>query len=81
MFYNCRSLVTLTMNKFDPIKIKIEQMSYLFYNCTRIVNLNIFLSINFTNEKIIDMKGIFQNCESLVTLNLALFYTPNEEII
>ena len=49
-------------------------MSYIFYNCYSLKELNLF---NFNTNNVIDISYMFCNCSSLKELNLFNFNTNN----
>ena len=52
---------------------KIENMSYMFYNCHSLTN--IIFHDKFNTNKVTDMSGMFYNCSSLKNINLSNFNT------
>ena len=75
IFYNCKNLKSINLLNFDSSIA--YNISYMFYNCQNMINLN----INFENTRIKNMKAVFQNCKSFVDLDLSNFYTSNVEIM
>jgi surface protein len=64
MFYNCKSLKSLSFNNFDSKDV--ENMSSLFEECTSLKSIpNIS---NWNTEKVKDMSGMFSCCKSLENL-------------
>ena len=49
-------------------------MSYMFYGCSSLINLNLS---NFNTNNVTNMSGMFNECSSLKVLNLNNFNTNN----
>ncbi len=71
MFNGCTSLDTLL---FDTSKWRVQDMSYMFANCT---NLKMVEHINWwQTDNVTDMQSMFANCENLTSINLYAWETP-----
>ena len=80
MFYNCISLLSLTLTNIKEHFI--QDMSYMFYNCKKFITFSRtgYLSDASLTVGMRNMKGMFQNCESLISLDLSTnFFTKNVE--
>ena len=66
MFYNCHSLISLTINGLKTQYTK--NMNYMLYNCKSLTDLN------FINTY---MQSMFNGCSSLISLDLSSFKTSN----
>ena len=70
MFYNCVSLISLDLSKFDTSNI--ASMHNMFYGCKSLISLDIS---NFETSSVTRIEKIFKNCESLKSLDLSNFNT------
>ena len=70
MFYNCKSLSSLNLSKFNTAKV--ENMAFMFYNCESLSSLNLS---NFNTAKVTDMYSMFAGCSNLSSLDLSKFNT------
>ena len=65
-------LKKITFENFNTTNVK--YMSYMFYNCSSLTNLDVN---NFNTNNVIDMSDMFSNCSSLTNLDLSNFNTTN----
>ena len=72
MFYECNSLISLDLSKFNAQNVK--YMSYMFSDCKSLINLNLS---NFNTQNVTNMRGMFYWCNSLKSLDLSNFNTQN----
>ncbi len=70
MFYNCDSLTTLDVSKFNTENV--ENMTSMFDCCSGLETLEV---TNFNTAKVRDMNCMFACCSSLTTLNVSNFNT------
>ena len=49
-------------------------MSYMFYNCGKLYNLDLY---SFNTKNVINMSKMFYNCKNLNNLDLSSFDTKN----
>ena len=56
---------------------KVTNMSYMFYDCSSLKELNLS---NFITDNVIDMSYMFYECSSLIEINLSNFNTNNVKI-
>ena len=68
---NCQNLKKIIFNKHIQSNI-VKDMSYMFYNCEKIISIN--LSSFYTSE-CEDMSCMFYGCKSLSNLNISNFDT------
>jgi surface protein len=54
--------------------IKVIYMSYMFYSCRKIINLDLS---NFITNSLTNLNYIFYDCVSLISLNLKKFNIKN----
>ena len=70
MFYECNSLISLDLSKFNAQNVK--YMSYMFSDCKSLINLNLS---NFNTQNVTNMGNMFWYCNSLTNLDLSNFNT------
>ena len=70
MFYNCSSLTSLDVTKFNTANV--TNMGYMFYSCLKLTSLDV---TKFNTEKVMDMSYMFYNCSKLTSLNVTKFNT------
>ena len=66
MFENCEHLVSISTLKSIFDTTNITDMSYLFYNCCRLLQVSDISNWNTNN--VTNMDHIFSNCRSLLNL-------------
>ena len=70
------------VSEIEPFTLKVifkdslVDMSYMFYNCSSLISLNL---LNFNTNNVKDMSYMFYNCSSLINLDLSYFDTNNVE--
>ena len=69
LFYNCYELTYIDfINSNHRWKNKVvTDMEYMFFNCTKIISINLE---NFYTKNVIKMNNMFYNCINLNYLNL-----------
>ncbi len=67
---NSMKFQTIDLTNLDTSKV--TDMSYMFYNCDDVTNLNIN---NLDTRNVKKMNRMFQNCKSMTTLNISKFNT------
>ena len=72
MFYNCSSLTSLDLSKFDTQNVK--KMNYMFSGCSGLKSLNLS---KFNTQNVTGMYGMFSGCSGLTSLDLSNFNTQN----
>ena len=72
MFYNCFSLISLDLSKFNTSSLK--NSKDIFYNCHSLTSLDLS---NFNTSSITNMGYMFYNCHSLTSLDLSNFNTSS----
>ena len=72
LFKNCSCNSSILFKKF--YRNNITDMSYMFYGCYLLKELNLS---NFITNNVIDMSVMFDGCSSLKELNLSNFNTNN----
>ena len=72
LFCNRRCVESIYFKKF--YRNNITNMSYMFYDCYSLRELNIS---NFNTNNVTNMSGMFWGCSSLKELNLSNFNTNN----
>ena len=70
MFFNCHSLVSVNLNKFNTENVK--KMNYMFFECCSLTSINIIITDNT-----IDLSSMFQSCTSLTSINFSKYNTIN----
>ena len=71
MFYDCDSLISLSINNetnlnISKIQIYVINMSYMFYRCESLISLPDILKLNTSYVE--DMSFMFYKCKSLLSL-------------
>ena len=69
LFYGCESLKSV-INLNDIKTLQIDNMSYMFYNCT---SLELIDLSTFNTSSVENMISIFENCRSLKYLDISHF--------
>ncbi|MBP1540415.1 MAG: BspA family leucine-rich repeat surface protein [Prevotella sp.] len=72
MFYDCSSLTSLDLSKFDTSTA--SDLGYMFWNCNKLASLDIS---SFNTNSVTDMGYMFTYCQSLKELDLTNFNTEN----
>ena len=72
MFYDCRSLTSLDVTKFDTSNV--TTMMDMFNGCRSLTSLDV---TNFNTSNVTDMAYMFKNCSSLTSLDVTNFNTSN----
>ena len=81
MFFNCTSLQYSSSSYNNYINLKIYSgnqevnMSYMFYNCINLRNINIYSSYSNQYIRAKDLNSMFFNCISLTSVTLKYFYS------
>ena len=73
MFSGCCNLKTIIFPK-EPNTLKVNDMSYLFFKCTSLMELNLS---SFNTENVVDMNHMFAKCDNLKLLNISSFSIKN----
>jgi surface protein len=71
LFYNCRSLVSLNLSKWNTSLV--DNMGDMFYGCQSLTSLDLS---NWNTSSVTNMQGMFRNCSELEELNLSGFSMP-----
>ena len=81
MFYNCSSLITLNLSKFNTSNVTImsdassaSTSAGMFQGCSSLTSLNLS---GFDTSNITNMARLFQGCSNLTSLDLSSFDTSN----
>lgn len=74
---NCTNLKKINFNK-DIQSNKVQDMSYMFYNCEKIISINLS---SFYTSNCKDMSCMFYGCKSLSNLNISNFDTKTCEMM
>ncbi|MDE6606330.1 MAG: BspA family leucine-rich repeat surface protein, partial [Lachnospiraceae bacterium] len=72
MFYGCRNLTDVNLNKFDTSQV--INMTRMFYGCCGLENIDLS---TFDTSRVKYMAGMFSGCEKLRSLNLSSFDTSS----
>ena len=67
-----KDLINLENLILDNAFFGIEDISYLFYNLSKLRSLNL---LNFTTDSLTNMEYMFANCNNLLDIDLFLFYS------
>ena len=74
MFYNCKNLKILKINKNTFTTSNVTNMSRMFYNCSSLAEIDVS---NFDTSKVTTMEAMFYNCSSVLSLDVSNFNTIN----
>ena len=74
---NCQNLKKIIFNKHIQSNI-VKDMSYMFYNCEKIISINLS---SFYTSNCEDMSCMFYGCKSLSNLNISNFDTTTCEMM
>ena len=72
MFYNCRSLKTLDVSKFDTSNV--TNMNNMFYGCESLTTLDVS---NWDISNVTDIFCLFDGCSSLTNLDVSKWNTSS----
>ena len=78
-FYNnCSNLTDAYFNHLNIDTSQVTDMSYMFYGCERIENIDLSY---FNTSQVTDMSYMFYDCMELKTLNISNFYVSDRTIL
>ena len=66
MFYNCASLISLEIIKWEP---QITDLSYMFYGCEKLDSISNISELN--KENLNNISYMFYECNSLQEINFS----------